>query len=160
MTFDTSAGTQGARVPSSPGPISSWMGRWMHKQHRRKGYRFRGMDVAFLTTVGRRTSERRETAVAWFPDGDDAWLIVASKAGAARNPDWFFNIAAHPDQVWIELPRRALRVLPEQLEGARRDEAWSRIIAAQPRYAKYQQKTDRLLPVIRLVAARDNTPMM
>ncbi len=125
----------------------------MSTQHRRKGYTFMGMDVLFLTTIGRRTDQRRETPVAWFPDGDNAWLIVASAGGSAHNPAWYHNIAAHPDQVWIELPRRRLQVLPEQLEGARREERWKRIVQAQPRYAKYQDKTDRLLPLIRLVPA-------
>jgi deazaflavin-dependent oxidoreductase (nitroreductase family) len=125
----------------------------MHGRHRRKGYRFMGMDVVFLTTVGRRTGERRETPLAWFPDGENAWLVVASAAGSAHNPSWYYNLAAHPDQVWIELPGRSLRVTPEQLEGVRRQECWSRIVQAQPRYAKYQEKTDRLLPVIRLVPA-------
>ena len=60
-------------------------------------------------------------------------------------------MAAHPDQVWIELPDRKLRVTPEQLAGERREEAWQRITTAQPRFAKYQTKTDRPLPVIRLV---------
>lgn len=125
----------------------------MSRRHRRKGYTFMGMDVLFLTTIGKKTGEQHQTPLAWFPDGDDAWLIVASAGGSARNPDWYRNIAEHPDQVWIELPQRSLRVTPQQLEGARREERWKRIVQAQPRYAKYQDKTDRLLPVIRLVPA-------
>jgi len=112
-----------------------------------------GMDVLFLTTIGSRTGQRRETPVAWFSDGTDAWLIVASAAGSAHNPAWYHNLAAHPDQVWIELPQRKLRVTPEQLEGARWEAAWQRIVQTQPRYASYQLKTDRRLPVIRLVPA-------
>jgi len=45
---------------------------------------------------------------------------VASAAGAARNPAWYYNLAAHPDQVWIET---AGRKAAEQLHGAERDEA-------------------------------------
>jgi deazaflavin-dependent oxidoreductase (nitroreductase family) len=153
MSFDTAAGTRGARARRSSGPVSRWMGRWMGNQHRRKGYRFMGMDVLFLTTIGRRTGQRRVTPVAWFPDGADAWLIVASAAGSALNPAWYHNLAARPDQVWIELPQRTLRVTPEQLEGPRREAAWRQIVQAQPRYARYQHQTDRRLPVIRLVPA-------
>jgi deazaflavin-dependent oxidoreductase (nitroreductase family) len=118
-----------------------------------QGLHVHGHGRPVLTTFGSRTGQRRETPVAWFPDGEDAWLIVASAAGSAHNPDWYHNLAAHPDQVWIELPQRQLRVTPEQLEGARREACWRRIIQAQPGYASYQQKTDRLLPVIRLVPA-------
>jgi deazaflavin-dependent oxidoreductase (nitroreductase family) len=124
----------------------------MIKQHRRKGDKFMGMDVLYLTTIGARTGESRMTPVAYFPDGD-AWLIVASLGGAARNPGWYHNIAAHPDQVWIDIGGDRLHVTPEQLEGQRREEAWRRISASQPRYAGYQEKTDRVLPVLRLARA-------
>ncbi|WP_255279606.1 hypothetical protein [Actinomadura madurae] len=40
---------------------------------------------------------------------------------------------------------------PQRLEGADREQAWRRIAAAQPRIAKYQSKSDRRYPVIRLV---------
>jgi deazaflavin-dependent oxidoreductase (nitroreductase family) len=113
-----------------------------------------GMNVLFLTTVGHRTESRRETPVAWFPDGENAWLIVASNGGAARHPKWYRNILAHPDQVWIELPDRKVHVVPEQLHDAARKERWQRIVAAQRRFARYQAKTDRELPVIRLTPAR------
>jgi deazaflavin-dependent oxidoreductase (nitroreductase family) len=127
----------------------------MSAWHRRKGFRFQGMDVLFLTTVGRKSGERREHPVAWYADGDDAWLIVASAGGSAANPAWYLNMAAHPDQVWVEFPDRKLRVTAEQLEGDRRDEAFQRVVAVQPRYGKYQTKTDREIPVIRLVPAEE-----
>nr|WP_256974176.1 nitroreductase/quinone reductase family protein [Rhodococcus sp. NCIMB 12038] len=43
-------------------------------------------------------------------------------------------------------------MVPQQLEGADREQAWQRIAAAQPRIAKYQSKSDRQYPVIRLTA--------
>jgi deazaflavin-dependent oxidoreductase (nitroreductase family) len=123
----------------------------MSRRHRRKGYKFMGMDVLFLTTIGRRPGQRRETPVAWFSDGDDASVIVASAAGGAHNPEWYYNLAASPDQVWIETSGdRALHVRPEQLDGARRAEVWNRIASQQPRYAEYQENTHRLLPAIRM----------
>jgi deazaflavin-dependent oxidoreductase (nitroreductase family) len=125
----------------------------MGRQHRRAGYKFQGMDVLFLTTTGRKSGQAHENPVAWFADGDEAWLVVASAGGAAKNPAWYANMAAHPEQVWIELPDRKLQVTPEQLAGERREAAWQRITTAQPRFAKYQTKTDRSLPVIRLVPA-------
>jgi len=44
-------------------------------------------------------------------------------------------------------------VRPEQLDGPRREEAWARIVARRPSMAGYQEKTDRVLPVLRLVPA-------
>jgi deazaflavin-dependent oxidoreductase (nitroreductase family) len=76
----------------------------MSNQHRRKGYTFMGMDVLFLTTIGRRTGERRETPVAWFPDGDNAWLIVASAAGSARHPAWYHISRRIPNRSGSNFP--------------------------------------------------------
>jgi deazaflavin-dependent oxidoreductase (nitroreductase family) len=102
-----------------------------------------------LTTVGAKTGEERATPVVWFPDGDSR-LIVASAAGAARNPSWYYNLAAHPDRVAIEVAGEKQAVTAEQLEGDDRADAWERITAASPGFRKYETKTDREMPVIRL----------
>ena len=127
--------------------------RAMKGWHRRTGDRFQGMDLLYLTTVGAKTGEKRQSSVTRFPDGDDAWLVAASVGGAARNPSWYYNIAAHPDQVWIEFGGRQMRVTPTQLDGDARAQAWQRITKMYPRYAHYQQQTDRVIPVIRLSRA-------
>jgi deazaflavin-dependent oxidoreductase (nitroreductase family) len=66
-------------------------------------------------------------------------------------PTWYHNLAAHPDQVEIETAGTKVLATAEQLHGAERDEAWQQIIAAAPRFAEYHDKSDRLLPIIRLV---------
>ncbi|WP_246237215.1 nitroreductase family deazaflavin-dependent oxidoreductase [Actinomadura chibensis] len=122
----------------------------MNRKIRRGRGTFMGMDVLILNTVGRRSGEPRQTPVAWFPDTDDTRLVVAS-GGGSQNPDWYANLMAHPDQASIELPGRdAVGVTPHRLDGAERDEAWQRIAAAQPRLAKYQSKSDREYPIVRL----------
>jgi deazaflavin-dependent oxidoreductase (nitroreductase family) len=63
---------------------------------------------------------------------------------------WYYNLAAHPDQVQIEIKGRKIPVVAEQLEGAEREAAWKQIITTTPRFATYEQKTDRAIPVIRL----------
>ncbi len=110
-----------------------------------------GFDALVLTTVGARSGAERVNPVGWFPGRDGSWLIVAPAAGAAGNPAWYYNIAAHPDKVQIELEGRKIPVTAEQLHGTEREEAWRQITAAAPRFAGYQRKTDRELPVIRLV---------
>jgi deazaflavin-dependent oxidoreductase (nitroreductase family) len=150
MSFEkTPGGTRGARTPGS-NPVTRGLGRLMTSWHRRSGDKFQGMDLLYLTTVGAKSGQKREVAVARFPDGEDSWLVVASAAGSAHHPAWYHNIAAHPDQVWIEFGGRQMRVTPTQLEGDARAQAWQRITQMQPRYASYEKKTDRAIPVIRL----------
>jgi deazaflavin-dependent oxidoreductase (nitroreductase family) len=150
MSFDTRAGTRGARQPRA-GLMMRWVNKMAASRIRRTGKMTgMGFNALILTTVGARSGAQRSNPVGWFPGDDDTWLIVASAAGAARNPAWYHNIAAHPDQVKIELNGRTIPVTAEQLHGADRDQAWQRITTAVPRFAAYQRKTDRELPIIHL----------
>jgi deazaflavin-dependent oxidoreductase (nitroreductase family) len=124
----------------------------MIKIHRRSGDRFQGMDLLYLTTVGAKSGEKRLSPVTRFPDGDEAWLVVASNGGSSRHPNWYHNLKAHPDQVWAEVAGRTVPVAVEQLTGDQRRAAWQRITTEQPRFAQYGTKTDRELPVLRLTA--------
>lgn len=152
----TPSGTRGARSPSGSNAFVRFTSRMMVKLHRRSGDKFMGMDLLYLTTVGAKTGQKRLTPLARFPDEEGNWLVVASSAGSARNPSWYHNVAAHPDQVWIEVAGRPLHVTAEQLDGEPREQAWQRIVASQPRYAGYQRKTDRVLPIIRLSPVQDS----
>ena len=67
----------------------------MIKLHRRTGDRFMGMDLLYLTTVGAKSGEKRQSPVARFADGD-AWLIAATNSGKPQHPSWYFNVRAHP----------------------------------------------------------------
>lgn len=150
MAFDTPAGTRGARQPRA-GLMLRWVNKVAARRISRTGKMMGlGFNALVLTTVGRKSGLRRTTPVGWFPGPDGSWLIVASAAGAARHPAWYLNLAANPGQVEIEVKGRTIPVTAEQLHGAERAEAWREITAAAPRFADYQRKTDRELPVIRL----------
>jgi deazaflavin-dependent oxidoreductase (nitroreductase family) len=148
----TPSGTRGTRgVPSNA--FTRFANRMMMKWHRRSGDRFLGQDLVYLTTVGAKSGQKRQVTLGRFADGDDSWLVVASVGGAASNPAWYHNIAARPDQVWVEIGGQQMRVTAQQLEGDERARAWRRITTANPRYAGYETKTDRVIPVIRLTRA-------
>jgi deazaflavin-dependent oxidoreductase (nitroreductase family) len=121
--------------------------------------RMRGAKLLELTTTGARSGLPRTVTLGWFPgypngnpDGKDAWIVVASNAGAAQHPDWYINMAKNPDQVWITIDGRKAHVRPESLKGEERAEAWRRIVAQSPGYGPYETKTDREIPVVRLQA--------
>ena len=59
------------------------------------GGRFAGRTLLLLHTVGAKSKEERINPVAYITDGD-RFVIIASKGGAPTNPDWSYNILAHP----------------------------------------------------------------
>jgi deazaflavin-dependent oxidoreductase (nitroreductase family) len=120
--------------------------------HRLTGSKMSGRPLLYLTTVGARSGQHRTAVVMPFPEGDDAWLIVASRGGTADHPAWFYNLAKHPDQVEIEFEGRKTAVTPRRLEGEERAVAWERITSERPNFREYEHKTDREIPVVRLTA--------
>ena len=153
MTFSAPPGTRGARQPS--GRAFRLLNRWVAQRIRRKGGKVMGFNALVLTTIGRKSGTERVTPLSWFPGEDGSFLIIASAAGAAHNPSWYHNIAANPDKVTVEIDGRTIAVTADQLHGDEREEAWRRIAAAAPRFAAYQDKTDRQLPIIRLAPQPD-----
>jgi deazaflavin-dependent oxidoreductase (nitroreductase family) len=114
---------------------------------------FNGFPVCVLTTVGARSGQERKHVLGAFPDGENAWLIVASKGGAATHPDWFHNIAKNPDKVSVQVGNRSFHAHVESLRGKEREDAYARVVAVAKQYAAYPKKTDREIPVLRVTPA-------
>jgi deazaflavin-dependent oxidoreductase (nitroreductase family) len=144
-------GSKGVKGPPG-GPVGRTMMAVVRRVHRLTGSRMGGRPLLYLTTIGAKSGQPRTAVVMPFPDGDDAWLIVASKGGTADHPAWFYNLAKHPDRVEIEIEGRRTAVTPRTLTGEERAAAWQRITTERPNFAGYEQKTDREIPVIRLTA--------
>jgi len=143
------AGTRGGKTP--PSLVNKLMMPVMMRIHRRGGDRFQGMALLYITTVGAHSGQQRTNPVARFEDGQGGWYVVASAGGAAQHPAWYHNLAAHPDQVWVEVGGTKRQVTVEQLSGDERSKVWQQVVVAQvPNFGGYPQKTDREIPVLRL----------
>src|SRR3954451_3105449 len=122
MSVDTPpGGTRGAKAPPR-GAVGRMLMGVARRVHRLTGSKISGRPLLYLTTVGAKSGQPRTAVVMPFPEGDDAWLIVASANGAARHPAWLHNLAAHPDRVEIEVEGRKTAATPQTLggEGTRR----------------------------------------
>ena len=106
--------------------------------------------LVLLTTKGAKSGAERIVALGGFQEEEDAWLIVASKGGSKTHPAWLNNMIKHPEDIWLEVGKRKMKVNAEALTGTARDEAYGRIAAEAPNYGDYPKKTDRVIPVIRL----------
>lgn len=111
-----------------------------------RGHLWRGAPTLLLTTVGRRSGERRRTALIYGRDGED-YVIVASYGGAPQHPAWYLNLDANPVvevQVGDEVfPATARTAGPEQ-----RARLWPELADIWPEYNSYQEKTDREIPLV------------
>ena len=110
---------------------------------------FEGSPMILVHHVGARSGAERVTPLVTFPQDDGRYVIIASKAGAPTNPDWYHNLKAHPE-VDVEVGTETFPVEVVELEGAERDSVWSAVKAASPGFAEYERKTTRTIPVLQL----------
>jgi deazaflavin-dependent oxidoreductase (nitroreductase family) len=146
----TPKGTRGVNIPKLPRPLSKAALALMagfHAAQRSQAYTLQGNPPAPLDHGGSQIRPPTHRSPGLGPDGDNAWLIVASFAGAAAHPARYHNMAKNPDKVWIEIGKRKLKVHPGSLKGPEREQAWRRIVSLAPYYGEYEQKTDREIPV-------------
>jgi F420H(2)-dependent quinone reductase len=111
------------------------------------GHRVPGVPpMLLLDHVGAKSGRKRTSPLGYFTDGDDV-VIIASKGGHPRNPAWFHNLMANPDttiQVGSERrPVHARAAMPEE-----RTRLWPKAVETYGGYGDYQEKTDRVIPLV------------
>ena len=110
--------------------------------------RFEGAPVLLLHTTGAKSGLERVNPMMYQRVGD-AFAVFASKAGAPTNPDWFHNLVAHPE-VTAELGVENVPMVARVADKTERDEIWERQKEQFPNFAEYEEKTDRVIPVVLL----------
>jgi deazaflavin-dependent oxidoreductase (nitroreductase family) len=117
----------------------------------RVGGMFEGLPLLLLHHTGARSGQSRVNPLAYRRDGD-RYVIFASKAGAPSHPDWYHNLKAHPD-VAIEVGTDTLDALASEATGEERERLFRAQAADVPTFAEYEQKTERVIPVMILTPA-------
>lgn len=110
------------------------------------GYLWNGVPTLLLTTTGRRTGERRTSALIFGRDGED-YLVIASKGGAPRHPQWYENLTAYPGAE-IQVRAQHLPVTARTASADEKPRLWKIMTGLWPNYDAYQARTDRLIPVV------------
>jgi deazaflavin-dependent oxidoreductase (nitroreductase family) len=122
--------------------------------HRLSGGRLTVLDIAGLpnlnlTVRGRKSGIERTTPLLCVPDGGTI-LIAGSYFGGPKMPLWVSNLRAADGEAKVEFRKETFAVKATELADPERAEAWQHMLRTWPNYAKYEQRTDRLIPVFRL----------
>jgi len=121
-------------------------GRVGHRWRVGAGWR-KPVPTLLMKHVGRTSGRQFETPLLYLQDGRDL-VVVASQGGLPRNPQWYANLAQHPETTVSlkgerDRPVRARTATPDE-----RDTLWPRLVDLYADFAKYQKWTDREIPVI------------
>jgi deazaflavin-dependent oxidoreductase (nitroreductase family) len=110
---------------------------------------FKDIHLLLLHHVGRRSGRPYVTPLLYVQH-DEFLLLAGSNGGAESEPKWVANVEAM-ERVELEFGDRIVVARPTVLrEGAERESLYAEMVAYWADFLKYEERTDRMFPVIRL----------
>ena len=105
-----------------------------------------GLPCIIVTNRGNKTGAIRKTPLMRVKHGDN-YVLVASKGGAATNPEWVYNLRADGDvEIRDETEVYSMHAR-EVKDASEREKLWEKAVDAFPPYEEYKNRTARLIPV-------------
>lgn len=105
-----------------------------------------GVFTLLLTTTGRRSGKARTTPLI-YGEHDGGYVVIASKGGAPEHPDWYRNLAEHPE-VEVRVGSDVFAATARTADTDERSEVWPMMADIWPDFDAYATKTDRDIPVV------------
>jgi deazaflavin-dependent oxidoreductase (nitroreductase family) len=114
----------------------------------RVGGPFEGVPLALLHSRGAKTGEERINPLGCL-DFEGTLYVFASNGGRAEHPGWYYNVQADP-HVTVEFGTDTFTATARVLERAERQRIWEEQVRRFPAFGDYQDKVDRVIPVVAL----------
>ena len=108
-----------------------------------------GTPLLLLETTGAKSGQPRTSPLVYYRE-NERLFIFATKAGASSNPDWYYNILAHPE-VTIEIGTEKFPATGVVLAEEERAKMYAKQAAVSSRFAEYERTTTRKIPVVELI---------
>ncbi len=120
-----------------------------HANGGKVGKPFSGAPMLLLDTTGAKSGQLRTHPLMYYSENGRIF-IFATKAGGPTNPDWYYNIIAHPE-VTIEIGTEKFSATGVVLGEEERAKMYAKQAALSSRFAEYERTTTRQIPVVELV---------
>jgi deazaflavin-dependent oxidoreductase (nitroreductase family) len=118
--------------------------------HGKVGQGFENSPMVILHTTGAKSGQKRENPLVPLLEGDRMY-VVASKGGAPTNPDWYYNVVAHPE---VEVEFGDERFAAEAVvieQGPERDRLYAAQVAVAPGFGEYvKTAAPRVIPIVEI----------
>jgi deazaflavin-dependent oxidoreductase (nitroreductase family) len=110
-----------------------------------------GGKTILLTTTGRRTGKRRIVPLMHVRDGKRI-LVTATAGGDDKHPGWYHNLTTNP-AVEVQIGPDVSRMTARPAGPEERDALYQRFVDGDSRFADYESRTERIIPVVILEPA-------
>ncbi len=111
------------------------------------GGRFADANLLLLHTTGAKSGLPRLAPLVYLADGGRL-IVFASKGGAPRSPDWYYNLVANPD-VRVEVGTEQFQARATVAQEPERTTLYEQMAAVNPGFATYKRTAaPRIIPVV------------
>lgn len=106
--------------------------------------------VGILTSKGRKSGRWREACLV-YGEVENKIILIASKAGCAGHPAWYYNLMANPECT-MQIGRKPLAMLARQAEGEEKQFYWDKMMEIYKGFDDYQDRASmvsgRVIPLM------------
>ena len=114
--------------------------------------RFEGRTLMLLHTMGTKSGKEHANPVAYTRDGEN-YVVIPSKGGAPVQPNWYYNILAHP-RLPVEVGTETFQVDAKVAEEPERTNLYDKMVETYSGFDEYRRKAERVIPVIVLTPVK------
>jgi deazaflavin-dependent oxidoreductase (nitroreductase family) len=112
----------------------------------RFGARMGWIDVALVTTTGRKTGKQRTVPIACYPYRDSV-AVSASNSGMESHPAWYLNMLANP-RVTVQLGKETFEAMAEEVAADEREALWATVVKINKHQGEYLAMVEREIPLV------------
>jgi len=131
--------------------------KWFSKVHRFVyeksggliGTKMAGQTMGLLTTIGRKSGEKRVTPLAYYALDPAGVIILGSNNGNPKPPLWWLNLQADA-HAEIQIGRKKHIAIAEEIVDERREVFWQQMVKRNRLIKSYPAKAGRRLPIVLL----------
>lgn len=99
-----------------------------------------------LTTTGLVSGEPH-IAPLYFAEDAGSYIVIASKGGSDRDPQWYRNLVAHPE-VGVQIRGERFRAIARTATPDEKARLWPLLAGRMRFYDTYQKKAARDIPLV------------
>jgi deazaflavin-dependent oxidoreductase (nitroreductase family) len=104
------------------------------------------IDVALVTTTGRKTGKQRTVPIACYPYRDSV-AVSASNSGMESHPAWYLNMLANP-RVTVQLGKETFEAMAEEVLTDQREALWATVVKINKHQGEYLAMVEREIPLV------------
>lgn len=114
----------------------------------RAGWKADKMPVLELTTTGRKSGQQRSCMLTSPLQENGSIVIIASRGGDDTHPAWYLNLSENPQVTVRYMGQPKKSMVARTASPEERARMWPLVTASNKRYAGYQERTSREIPLV------------